>query len=161
MKKLGNTCSDNKFEFANTCHHSFKCMVLSNVVFSSLMSMSVIVSLRSVPYCLLSLSFVLHCLYEEIDSYCIQAYDLVSTLAHQLPAYSLQSWAVTDGNSHSFAICCDWWSTWPSCRNILHPEHSSENLSTACSITVYSCALHVHRYFLYPLRLHFYNNECN
>ena len=68
-------------------------------------------------------------------------YDPIGALAHQLPTYYLRSWADTNGNSR---VCCERWYTWPSSRNLNghHPESLSENLSTACSITVYSCALH-------------------
>ena len=72
----------------------------------------------------------------------IRVYNPVGALPHQLPMHRLHSWAITDDDSHSFAIRCERWSTRSSSRSCRHSESSIENLSADWSITVYSRALH-------------------
>ena len=64
MKQLGHPHSYNKFQLANTRHRSFKCMILSNIVYFQVWCGIdvLIVSLQSVLYCLPTPPFtLLHC----------------------------------------------------------------------------------------------------
>ena len=135
---------------SNSQMHSIVYSSVSNVVFSSLVPRW---TRREPTACPVLSIYPAVCpsplLDEELHiAQCIRVYNPVGALAHQLPTHCLHSWAVTDGDSHPFAIRCERWSTRPSSRSCRHSKSSIENLSAACSITVYSRALH--RYTITP-----------
>ena len=112
---------------------------------------ALVVSLRSVPYCLPTPPFLLlH--WNSIASASKRMIQLVPLLISSPRIYRLRSWAIINGNSHSFAVCCNRWSTWPLSR---YPERSSENLSTSCLITTYSRTLHRYTTRAITSRTHF------
>ena len=114
---------------------------VSSVVFSSLVSM--LVSMYSLwAYKVSRILYLLHCLSFLTAgwcSWCIQVYNPVSLTSSPCIASDLVLLPMV---ILSFAVFWDRWSTWHSSRNCWRPERLSENLSAACSITVYSCASH-------------------
>ena len=126
MKQLGCMYSRDNFEFTNARHYLFKCIQCCIFKSSIYVGINVlVVSLQSVPYSLPTpLFFLLHCwMKNSIDRLSDRMIQLVLSLTSSPYIYLLRSWAITNGNSHSFAVYWDMWSTWPCSRNCRHPEH--------------------------------------
>ena len=159
MKQLGYIRSHNESIFANARHHLFK--RIQHWVFESSIYVGInilVVSLWRVPY-LPPLFVLFHCWTRNLIA---SVSDLVGTLTHQLCTYLLCCWAVTDGNSHSFVICCEKWSTCSSSKTVDIMKIRAKvlaqqafNINVLLCTTPSHCARHC---FLYPLWLHFCND---
>ena len=140
MKQLG--CMHSRWFYICKCSPSYPYCIFKSGTYVDIDVP--IVGLQHIPYCLPSPPFVLlHCWMMNSIAQCIQVYDPVGAFTHQLPMHCFLrepllmviltlSPSTAKGGLPGLAHS----------RNNQQPESLIENLSAACLITAYSCALH-------------------